>query len=483
MLRKLWRASYGVLIAVMALVLLALPLRAVWVNHDSDGDGLSDCRERAGLRTEGGAATYVTDPAAADSDGDLVPDSDEVGERMATSPLGELRLLWDCEHQTYRSLADPARPDSDFDGLTDAVELSGGSDVFSQDSDGDGLLDAAEWKWGSDPNATDSDGDGFPDVEDVHNEQSPVVADHLESPDAWLDEYTEGLYYGDARESDTVAQLVGSLSGGASSIIPVAGWFTGSLADARDVVANAVHRRWADAGISGAGLLPYVGDAAKAVRKTSQFVAKHPQLVGELARRLATWDKIPDGMRMRLLGATDPDSYDAAVKAKLSDKNLVALIARGADLAGTVQLINKAAGLAVGPPRSDSVQDEDGFFLTIDDATADLTALTAQNDDTARSGPVFVPSPSGTGGRLYDVCTACAHGPVQGRSTLLVAKIGSQIWSSTVQGQIDADHLIAGRGFKVEWHFYPGPTGMAIAPDITDSLTRAGIPFVVHMPS
>lgn len=481
-MRKILRLIHALVATSLAAVLIALPSRAVWVNHDSDDDGLSDCRERAGLRKHGGAATYKTDPMSADSDGDLLPDADEIGDRTFTGAQDAIRTLWDCESQTYRAVSDPARADSDFDGLSDAVELSEGTDVFVQDSDGDGLLDAAERSWGSDPNAADTDGDGFLDVEDVSGDRSPVVLDVEQDQESWLGEYTEGLYYGDARDSDTVAQLIGSLSGGSSSVVPVFGWLTGSIADARDVIANVARRQWGDAGVSSAGLLPYVGDAAKATRKTSQFVAKHPQLVGDLTRRIATWDKIPDGMRLKLLGATDPASYDAAVKTKLSDQSLVALTARGATLASIAHMINKAAGTVVSAQPNGQRVDEDGFFHSIDDAVSDLQEAVAPHNDGRGAGPIFVPPSSNSGGRLYDACTACDEGVLSVDSTLYIVKMGTQVWSPTLQHQIDNDHSLVRRGHRVEWHLYPGPTGLSVDRGLTDALSEAQVPFVVHLP-
>ena len=93
---------------------------------DPDGDGLPN----------DGEALAGTDPANPDSDGDTIADGDEVP--------GELP------------------PDSDGDGFVDAMDA---------DSDGDGLLDAAEAgdaDWTTPP--VDSDGDGSPDFLDLDSD-------------------------------------------------------------------------------------------------------------------------------------------------------------------------------------------------------------------------------------------------------------------------------------------------------------------------
>lgn len=100
------------------------PLKA-----DTDGDGLGDCLEVAGLGY---------DPLRADSgsvgDGDKDHDGDGVGNAREV----ELGL-------------DPASSDSDLDGLSDGRELELGTDPFKDDTDGDGAEDGWEVENGTDP--------------------------------------------------------------------------------------------------------------------------------------------------------------------------------------------------------------------------------------------------------------------------------------------------------------------------------------------
>jgi hypothetical protein len=96
--------------------------------NDLDEDGLLDADE---------AATYGTDPALRDTDGDGLVDGDEV---------------------TYGY--DPVNPDTDGDGLRDGDEEYGyGTDPGNPDTDGDGASDGEEVGAGADP--LDPDDGGF----------------------------------------------------------------------------------------------------------------------------------------------------------------------------------------------------------------------------------------------------------------------------------------------------------------------------------
>ncbi|HEY7034047.1 MAG TPA: peptidoglycan DD-metalloendopeptidase family protein [Thermomicrobiales bacterium] len=119
---------------------------------DKDGDGLTDDQE-----TELG-----TDPNNPDTDGDGLPDYNEV-----------------MQHQT-----DPKNPDTDGDGYNDHDEVSAGSNpndpsstpanLGTADSDGDGLSNDDEASHGTDPNNPDSDGDGYQDGEEVNAGSNPT---------------------------------------------------------------------------------------------------------------------------------------------------------------------------------------------------------------------------------------------------------------------------------------------------------------------
>lgn len=89
-----------------------------------------------------------------DADGDGLPDADEVNgwEVRVTDGDGVVRARLVS--------SDPAVPDSDFDGLTDAEERAAGTDPRRKDTDADLLSDYAELNvFKSDPRSVDSDGD------------------------------------------------------------------------------------------------------------------------------------------------------------------------------------------------------------------------------------------------------------------------------------------------------------------------------------
>ena len=139
------------------------------VLRDSDGDGLSDEKEKE----------LGTDPNEADSDHDGVNDGQEVKDttdpnKSDTDGDG----LNDGEEKTKGT--DPKNPDSDGDGLKDGEEVHSEkpSDPNKADTDGDGLNDAEEKAAGTDPKNPDSDGDGLNDKEDPN----PLVFDVKANP-------------------------------------------------------------------------------------------------------------------------------------------------------------------------------------------------------------------------------------------------------------------------------------------------------------
>jgi hypothetical protein len=139
-----------------------------YVEVDTDDDGLSDSDE----------AEWGTDPFNPDTDGDMLPDGEEV---MA--------------HGT-----DPLDPDTDHDGLMDSDELMFGTDPLIPDTDGDGLSDGEEvMLYGTDPMDPDSDHDGVSDGDEVAAGADPMLpGDYEPEPEP------EPLTIADLSEGDLV---------------------------------------------------------------------------------------------------------------------------------------------------------------------------------------------------------------------------------------------------------------------------------------
>ena len=136
---------------------------------DSDADGLTDAEE----------AALGTNPALADTDGDLLRDLIEVRGTNPTNPLvadtdgdGLSDGAEDADRDGARDVTetDPNNTDSDGGTVSDGVEVTRGTDPLDPsddlppaDTDGDGLTDAEEALLGTDPALADTDSDGLSD--------------------------------------------------------------------------------------------------------------------------------------------------------------------------------------------------------------------------------------------------------------------------------------------------------------------------------
>lgn len=110
--------------------------------------------------TNDGAAAIITATvtvAGNDSDGDGIPDEDEI--KLGLDPHNPV----------------DAQEDSDRDGLTNLQEFKLGTDLRKRDSDGDGLSDGEEVnQFHTSPLLVDTDGDGVPDGIEAQTGSNPL---------------------------------------------------------------------------------------------------------------------------------------------------------------------------------------------------------------------------------------------------------------------------------------------------------------------
>ena len=185
------------------------PLRA-----DTDGDGLDDGREVRGLGSH---------PGEADTDRDGLPDGEEAL-RHHTSPLAEdtdgdrMPDAWEVRHGL-----DPRRDDAHEDldrdgvvlGLLNVEEFLLGTDPARADTDGDGIHDLWERLLGLDPRADDrhldADHDGLPNLGEyllgtsprLHDTDGDGLDDGWEAGTADATLLAAGLFRTDPRAYDT----------------------------------------------------------------------------------------------------------------------------------------------------------------------------------------------------------------------------------------------------------------------------------------
>jgi hypothetical protein len=130
---------------------------------DSDSDGLSDAYE---------AVQSHTDPLAADTDRDAVPD---VAELAAGTDAGRLPgIAGVVGTGVFAENIRGGVKDADADGLSDRTEKLVGLDPKKADSDADELSDSVEAALGTDPLLADSDHDGLTDELEVEFGSDPL---------------------------------------------------------------------------------------------------------------------------------------------------------------------------------------------------------------------------------------------------------------------------------------------------------------------
>ena len=153
---------------------------------DIDGDGLLNTDEANGwnttfTNTNGTFTIHVnSDPMLMDTDFDGLSDQMELDLGLnPRSPDTDGDGVDDLtEYNWHHSPSmNPAHFDTDNDSLPDATELTFGSDPTMPDTDDDGLTDYQEFQLNTNPCDTDTDDDGLSDYEEVQFGSDPTAPD------------------------------------------------------------------------------------------------------------------------------------------------------------------------------------------------------------------------------------------------------------------------------------------------------------------
>lgn len=249
-----------------------------FVGVDSDGDGIPDLVELYGLKPNGDPIN--TNPNLKDTDGDGIEDNDELG--YIIGAIGSNATIADYV-KALQPHSDPAKFDSDDDGLDDELEQLIGTNIMLPDTDKDGLSDGEEVSLWFDPLNSNSDDDSFDDFEENENGTDPFTYNQTQSE--WNKDLAKGFFLGDFIDCNNVPKFLGQLTSG---FIPI-------IADLRDVIANAANGEWGFALLSGVGLVPAAGDAAKIAGSLGEFIAKHADdapMIIQAINKVA--DDVPD---------------------------------------------------------------------------------------------------------------------------------------------------------------------------------------------
>lgn len=449
---------------------------------DSDGDGLTDCRETTGILAADGRQ-YRTDPNNADTDGDDVSDGEEVGQLVdfarlgAETGIGALQRLGTAGARVHALRGDPTTSDSDSDGLLDAIELDDETKVFDADSDNDGLGDGTERAVGTNPWWVNSDGDEFSDgyeYDHTGDGLNPLYYNPKVGKLTYLIQFGIGFGAGDFtpdKYSDSIGWLVGYLC---SSAIP--------FVDLRDVVANAIKGQWVGAGLSAVGLVPIGGDVTAALGKIVKFAKKNPSKSRELAVFVAKHPKLPHDIKVDALRTILKDgTWDGLIKAGAGEAGLVRMATGGTDLDALFDATRRAGHLR-GAPSVIHASWKGGETWLETAFGATRKGVDKQVWRSTRNLMVYqngVPRKISIGiGRYFDVLRG---------GVAREAKTGWVRYNKRIEAQIQKDALLvqAGQATSAHWHFLPSGRSNSVGADprVLDLLEAFGIPYTIHLPT
>lgn len=488
-------------------------------DQDTDGDGLYDRWELQGMPTGSGRVVH-TDPTLADTDGDGIPDGEEV---LLVSQSTTSGYFW--------MKTDPSRIDSDFDGLGDAEEIDLGFPAMRYDTDGDGLADGLEYEMAFDVRDANPDGDRFDDSEELAGETDPFtydasVGDRIRSfavgavlgeVGYWLADRDVSfdvriaftprpvpvVPLGDVLDPcrvfacteltafrpvyvDQVEFVLGMIVLG---FVP----FVDIVVGVRDTVGAALSGEWGwaafEAGAAALGFfIPLAGDLPNVAKdlikwasRSAAFVARQAQALRSMARL----DALADSDVVALFRLVDPGSAWTLWRnaPQLTAKDLRWILETGRQTAG---------GLATAVANASQVRRVSTQGATVSgDGWFDSRRALEQYGRRGAEAEEFTHRLLGgvrekrletaRGLRKVDVY-------VEADGLAVEVKTGDARWDTELQEQIDRDVLLLlespDQVRQVRWEFFPSRGGGRTGPDekLIQALQDAGIDFVVWVP-
>lgn len=254
--------------------------------------------------------------------------------------------------------SNPAKFDSDDDGLDDGTEYAIGSDPLDRDSDDDlvdddeeyilgydlnlpdtdkdTLSDGEEMALGYDPLEGNADGDEYNDAEELRTGKDPYVFEYEKTTSDHLGAFAYGFIMGDFADEELIDTevLIAQIGGSFIPIIP----------DARDFLANIIQGDFSMVALNFVGFVPGVGDAIKAVGNLGQAVVKIGDDIPTITKVvIGVAEKNPDLIKYFSKSDEVVDAIKSSVKSDSITKESLEKMLKYADEAGIA--ISKSSDL------------------------------------------------------------------------------------------------------------------------------------------
>jgi hypothetical protein len=487
-------------------------------SRDTDGDTLTDCEEAGGMLVVFGAE-YFSDPLRQDTDGDLVPDDIELGDRIDLSQVtvGDTSLKTLVGHDSvFLPLSNPQLENTDADPtnpedsrLRDADEFKFGSNAFLIDTDADGLDDPSEVLQGTDPTQADTDGDGSDDLTELMADPivsaGPLIYDDYLTPDEWTRLYRLGYGCGELEDfcpfgddpirpggppaHETLPYTIGAIVSG----------FGGTPFDIRDALGAALHLDVLGAGVNLIGIVP-VGEAFNALRIKDRV---------SRATSLLPGGRLPGVIRAihhLNLPPIVPSGFKDELIELLIGPELQRLTDAGMTVAGKHRLFETATDFKL-LDRLVQGASQRGLHSNFLDKWKDGEAAVRNPDLLApNTGLIFSPKGVGFaevdgGRRTFRIVDGHAPGARLARESKVgYVCLAPKCDVTRTLRQIQKDRRLLARGAldRMEWHFFPSNASSSVGADqrILDALqqtteevledgshiTVGPIPYFVHLP-